>query len=106
MQIFRAIWVDGNLPDNEEGWAGIKAATNCQGADERIAVPDVKAALLANGEEAIQLGVFGVPTFSVDDQLFWGVDAMEMMQDYLANPDAFRSEHAGAETLIPSSVRK
>ena len=106
MQIFRAIWVDGNLPDNEEGWAGIKAATNCLDADERIATPDVKATLLANGEEAIRSGVFGVPTFAVDDQLFWGVDAMEMMMDYLASPDTFRSEHAGAETLVPSSIRK
>jgi len=106
MQIFQAIWVEGHLPDNEQGWAGIKAATNCQDADERIAAPDVKSTLLANGEEAIKSGVFGVPTFSVDDQLFWGVDAMEMMQDYLANPDAFRSAHAGAETLIPSSIRK
>jgi 2-hydroxychromene-2-carboxylate isomerase len=106
MQIFRAIWVDGHLPDNEEGWVGLKAATNCPDADERIASPDIKSALINNGEEAIKLGVFGVPTFSVDDELFWGVDAMDMMQDYLADPAAFKSSHAGAENLQPSSVRK
>ena len=106
MQIFRAIWVDGHLPDNEAGWAGIKAATNCTDADDLIASPEVKDSLLSNGEEAIKRGVFGVPTFCVDDELFWGADAMEMMQDYLADPDGFQARYAGAENLVPSSVRK
>jgi 2-hydroxychromene-2-carboxylate isomerase len=106
MKLFRAIWVDGNLPDDEAGWSAIKSALNCADGDERIADPDVKAALLTNGDDAIALGVFGVPTFCVDEELFWGADAMDMMQDYLADPDGFRSHHAGASRLIPSSVRK
>lgn len=44
----------------------------------------VKAQLRANTEEAIALGVFGVPTFQVDDKLFWGLDALPMLRDYLS----------------------
>ena len=106
MQIFRAIWVDGHLPDNDAGWTAIKAATNCTDADDLIASPDVKAGLLSNGNEAIERGVFGVPTFCVDHELFWGADAIEMMLDYLADPDGFQARHAGAENLVPSSVRR
>jgi 2-hydroxychromene-2-carboxylate isomerase len=43
----------------------------------------VKAQLKANTEEAIASGVFGVPTFCVDDKVFWGLDALPMMRAYL-----------------------
>jgi 2-hydroxychromene-2-carboxylate isomerase len=43
----------------------------------------VKAELKANTDEAIAQGVFGVPTFLVDGKLFWGLDALPMLRDYL-----------------------
>jgi 2-hydroxychromene-2-carboxylate isomerase len=43
----------------------------------------VKAELKTNTGEAIARGVFGVPTFLVDDKLFWGFDALPMLRDYL-----------------------
>ena len=39
--------------------------------------PDAKARLRANTEEAIALGVFGAPTFSIGSELFWGNDRLE-----------------------------
>ena len=105
--IFRAIWVDGHVPDNDDGWAGIQAAVGVDDGDMRIGVPEVKAALVANGEEAIAAGVFGVPTFVVGGEIFWGDDAFEMFLDYLIEPammgtDAMRK----AANLVPSSERK
>lgn len=44
----------------------------------------VKNQLKAHTEEAIARGVFGVPTFVVDDKLFWGFDALPMLAAYLA----------------------
>ena len=44
---------------------------------------EVKAQLKVNTEEAIAAGVFGVPAFAVDDKLFWGLDALPMLRDYL-----------------------
>lgn len=43
----------------------------------------VKAELRANTEAALQRGAFGVPTFVVDDKLFWGFDALPMLAAYL-----------------------
>ena len=40
----------------------------------------VKALLKSNTDEAIARGLFGVPTFSVDDKLFWGFDALPMLR--------------------------
>jgi 2-hydroxychromene-2-carboxylate isomerase len=36
-----------------------------------------KTRLRHNGERAIGLGVFGAPTFVVDDEIFWGNDRLE-----------------------------
>ena len=43
---------------------------------------EVKADLRARTEHAVRAGVFGVPTFRLDDgQAFWGQDSMEMLAD-------------------------
>jgi 2-hydroxychromene-2-carboxylate isomerase len=50
---------------------------------------EVKAQLKAHTDEAIAKGVFGVPTFEVDGKLFWGHDALPMLQAYLAGDPWF-----------------
>jgi 2-hydroxychromene-2-carboxylate isomerase len=60
-----------------------------QALHEQLAPPlasdseEVKAMLRRNTDEAIAAGAFGVPTFRVDDQLFWGFDALPMLRAYL-----------------------
>ena len=52
----------------------------------------VKALLKAHTDEAIARGVFGVPTFEVDGKLFWGFDALPMLQAYLADDPWFETQ--------------
>ncbi|MCI4441573.1 DsbA family protein, partial [Tibeticola sp.] len=48
--------------------------------------------LRAHTAEALERGVFGVPTCEVDGRLFWGFDALPMLRQQLAGvaplPDA------------------
>lgn len=44
----------------------------------------VRSALIASTNTALERGVFGVPSIIVDDQLFWGKDRMEFVEDQLA----------------------
>lgn len=46
---------------------------------ERAAAPEVKQALVAATDAAIAGGVFGVPTFRLDGELFWGGDRVEAL---------------------------
>jgi 2-hydroxychromene-2-carboxylate isomerase len=57
---------------------------------------EVKTALKSNCDEAIAHGVFGVPTIEVDGKLFWGLDALPMLRDYL-NGDAWFQTDAWAQ---------
>lgn len=60
---------------------------------------EVKAQLKAHTAEALALGVFGVPTLAVDGKLFWGFDALPMLQAYLAGDPWF-----DASWQAPASV--
>ena len=60
---------------------------------ERIAAPEVKGGVRASTEAALEAGVFGVPTFEVDGQLFWGHDRLPHLADWLTE----RSGNGGLE---------
>ena len=88
-KIFNCIWVNGYLPDDNDGWLNIKEVLNAEHGDKLISDDKVKLELLENGKEAIAAGVFGVPISRIDDELFWGDDCLDMVSFYIENPDMF-----------------
>lgn len=53
------------------------------------AAPAVKARLRAATDEALEVGVFGVPTMGAGGRLFWGLDALPMLAECLRGDGAF-----------------
>lgn len=53
---------------------------------QAIEQPEVKAQLLAATEAAIAAGVFGVPTFVLNGEMFWGRDRIDALLWRLNNP--------------------
>ncbi len=48
--------------------------------------------LKKNIELALERGVFGVPTFFVDEEMFWGNDSIKYLQMYLEGNDPLEKE--------------
>ena len=48
---------------------------------------DARAELKANIQEAINQGVFGVPSMVVESELFWGNDAIDDLISFMNNKD-------------------
>ncbi len=88
--IFRHIWADGRDGQDPESLEALAGTLGIGDMTARIGDPAVKARLRRNTDEAIARGVFGVPTFVIDDEVFWGQDLTGMMLDYLGDPDLFR----------------
>ena len=65
----------------------------------------VKAQLQAHTQQAIEQEVFGVPTFQVDDKLFWGLDALPMLQAYLAG-DPWFDDAWPAPASVAQGIRR
>jgi len=59
---------------------------------ERLAAPELKASLREETERAVSIGVFGVPSFVLEGEIFWGHDRMDHLAERLAGsvPDARR----------------
>lgn len=66
----------------------------------------VKAELKANADEAIAMGVFGVPTFAVAGRLFWGLDALPMLRDHLEGGAWSSSGDWDAAAQLPVGVQR
>ncbi len=88
--IFRHIWADGRDGQDPESLEALAGTLGIADMTARIGDPAVKDRLRRNTDEAIARGVFGVPTFVIEGEVFWGQDLTGMMLDYLNDPDLFR----------------
>lgn len=66
----------------------------------------VKSELKANTEAAIAAGLFGVPSFTVDDKVFWGFDALPMLRAWLEDDPWFASGAWEAPGRLPVGVAR
>lgn len=85
--LYRAHWseaTDVTTPEAVAAFAHDRFGID--GADVIAAIddPGVKDALKASVGEAIDTGVFGVPTFVVDGERFWGNERLPMVERLLA----------------------
>jgi 2-hydroxychromene-2-carboxylate isomerase len=67
---------------------------------------NVKQQLRQNTEWAITQGIFGVPTFLIGDELFWGHDSFEMVLDYLLDASGFQDRQMRAIDSLPIGVQR
>jgi 2-hydroxychromene-2-carboxylate isomerase len=67
---------------------------------------EVKAQLKTNTDDAIAQGVFGVPAFRVDGKLFWGLDSLPMLRDYLLDEPWFAGPDWTAVSQLPSGITR
>ncbi len=94
--IFKHVWQGGAPADDPER---LQALTQQLAPHRSVDSPEVKDQLKANTEEAIARGVFGVPTFCVDDKVFWGFDALPMMRAYLDGDQWFDTAWDAAASI-------
>lgn len=71
--------------------------------ETRSGAAEIKEALRKETAEAVERGVFGVPTFLHDGQLFWGHDRMDQLGESLSGR-LDRSAAADAESMLDRPV--
>jgi 2-hydroxychromene-2-carboxylate isomerase len=85
--IFDDIWITGADATDPERFSALSKRLGVTGQ-----YPEAKDTLRKNTEAAVARGVFGVPTFEVDGELFWGADSIEFLKDFLKDPSAIKNE--------------
>ena len=105
--VFDCIWQDGNDINAPAVFTALAQRLGVSDVPGTLARPEVKQQLIANTERAVKRGVYGVPTFDINGQLFWGSDTLMLMNAWLARPDLFKQgEMARIETLPATAMRK
>ena len=103
--LFAHLWERGLQGDSVETLAPVARALGIDDTATAIARDEVKRELQANGEEAIRLGVFGVPTLKVRDELFWGNDATGLALAYAHDPAILDAEMRRVDDL-PEAIQR
>lgn len=100
--LFRHVWRGGAEAADGARLQALAHKLNPQRAADS---DEVKVRLKAHTDEALALGVFGVPTFAVDGKLFWGLDALPMLRAYLEG-DAWFETAWDAPASVAQGVRR
>lgn len=96
-RIFGAVWMSG---ENANEPARFAALCRELGIDP-TQLAEEKERLKANTEEAASRGVFGVPSFVVDGEVFWGADAIDFLNAFLADPAVVRNDEMRRLDSLP-----
>lgn len=81
----RAMWEDGLKMDDPDVIATFLSTNGFDGPAllARTQEPEVKAKLVANTEAAVARGAFGIPTFFVEDEIYFGKDRLGQIEEAL-----------------------
>ena len=83
--LFNYVWGTGGDVGDSMALSRLAARFGVTDLEQAINRDAVKQTLRANTEAAIARGVYGVPTFAIDEELFWGFDTTDMLLDYLSD---------------------
>jgi 2-hydroxychromene-2-carboxylate isomerase len=101
--IFRHVWRGGADATDAQRLEALRQSLH---PPRDPASDEVKTELKANTDEAISRGLFGVPTYAVDDKLFWGFDSLPMLRAYLEGDAWFDSGAWEAAQQLPAGVSR
>ena len=85
IEVMRAEWADGQDIGRDEVLLKIGAAIGLSEKElvEAVASEANLKRLEANRKEADEMGIFGVPSFVIGEEKFWGNDRIDFVIDYL-----------------------
>jgi 2-hydroxychromene-2-carboxylate isomerase len=83
--VYDAVWIQGKNMGESEVVATVltEAGLEAQSLLTAAQTPEVKAQLIANTEAAVARGVFGAPTFFMEDEMYFGQDRLDFVEEAL-----------------------
>jgi 2-hydroxychromene-2-carboxylate isomerase len=98
-RIFDAVWMNGANATDPARLAELCRSLGVDGA--RLSDPAVKDRLRKNTDEAAARGVFGVPSFVADGEVFWGADAVDFAKAFIEDSSVLRNAEMRRLDALP-----
>lgn len=101
-RIFNSIWTTGEEATDPARFSRLCAELKVDASQLSL----VKEQLRAATDEAAALGVFGVPTFVANGEVFWGADSVGFLRAFLANPAALHNTETRRLDALPAGAAR
>jgi 2-hydroxychromene-2-carboxylate isomerase len=98
-RIFEWVWMSGENAGDPARFERLCRELGIDAAD--LGREEVKTALRKNTDEAAARGVFGVPSFVIDGEVFWGADAIGFVKAFLKDPGVLRNDEMRRIDALP-----
>ena len=104
--VWDVIFRQGLQADAPEAVMAMASALGIDDPQSAMADETVKNQLRVNTEKAVANKIYGVPTFLINSASFWGVDATDMVKDYLSNPGLFETAEMQRISNMPMGTTR
>ncbi len=106
--LFARVWARGEGITDLEAVANALSDAGLDGAAlvEAAGGEAAKARLKAFTAAALERGVFGVPTYEIDGELFWGQDSIPHIERFLRGEDPARPDIVAQWAGLPAQARR
>src|SRR5262245_12953343 len=101
-KIFDFVWTTGADAADQMRFSGLLAELKMNA--DALSSQGVKDQLRKNTDEAMARGVFGVPSWVIDGEVFWGADSVDFARAFLANPSVLRNEEMRRVEDLPAGA--
>ena len=101
---FRHVWQGGADALDAQRMQALQAALQQQLRTDEAAVQEAKQWLRSNTEKAGANGIFGTPAFEVQGEVFWGLESLPMLRDFLNGDVWFQTPPWENARSIPSGL--
>lgn len=103
-RLFAFVWQDGFTPQNAAAFAALLDELQVDSA--QLQHDSLKQRLQQHSAEAIQAGVFGVPSAVLEGKVFWGLDSQTMLLAYLQGDPYFNSTAYLQADALPVGIQR
>ena len=103
-RIFDSIWQTGDDATDPRRFTQLCRELDI--TEPLLSTQEVKDELRRNTEEAAARGVFGVPSFVADGEVFWGADAIGFLKAFLADPATLRNDEMRRLASLPVAAAR
>lgn len=96
-RIFELLWTSGDDAVHERRFDALCAEFNVSASQIEAAKDPLRKAT----SEAASRGVFGVPSFVIDGEVFWGADALDFLKAFLNDEAVLRNDEMRRVDSLP-----
>ena len=102
--IFESIWTGGADASDAARFSALCRQLKVD--PDRLSDAPIKETLRKNTEDAAARGVFGVPSFVVDEEVFWGADSIPFVKAFLRDPSVLRNDEMRRVAALPIAAAR